>query len=354
MIVIQVKESRLQDVVHLFTQAGFDLYLGDETSPSLSPTSDDVAPFDYPPALNKPKAAVFTRADPSPSALSTATSADSTNTNPVSGRQSPRTKSHSPTSGEVRLLDPDLACVGLSDEFGVDHWGLKIIKLVFTPELISGNSSAKACPKASRSNGSETSSDVSPTSLFPTRIYYRSGSSSSFSSEDDDGYFSHSPQNVSQTSLPTNAFRSETDLSSAFSRSPGCKSSSKHAVPPYLGAITPIIPKAQSQSQDTPGASSRPAPAGARSGVPFFSFTRTREGSSLTADVHLLATLFPPQERHMVICSGELDAADSGYDAGHSSDDEDAEYKNQDKTLKCLQVDLRRFGLGKSWYSLPP
>ena len=69
----------------------------------------------------------------------------------------------------------------------------------------------------------------------------------------------------------------------------------------------------------------------------------------MTADVHLLATLFPPHERHMVISSGELEAADSQLEGENISDDESDEsddlFSGSD-SLKCLQIDLRRFGLG--------
>lgn len=82
--------------------------------------------------------------------------------------------------------------------------------------------------------------------------------------------------------------------------------------------------------------------------VPFFSFTRTPEGSSLTTSAGLLAALFPPSERYMVICGGELDGADermARQERGiEDPDDDDA--SNLDSTLKCLQIDLRKYGLG--------
>jgi hypothetical protein len=52
----------------------------------------------------------------------------------------------------------------------------------------------------------------------------------------------------------------------------------------------------------------------------------------------------------MVLCSGELDAADNRLANGIESDDEDEDQEEGTfylrNTLKCLQVDLRRFGLG--------
>ena len=93
--------------------------------------------------------------------------------------------------------------------------------------------------------------------------------------------------------------------------------------------------------------------------MPFFSFTRTPEGSSLAAPVALLAALFPASERHMVMCSQELDVVDSRAASperwarvdgdGEEDEDEDGEgaLPEPEGTLKCLQIDLRKFGLGE-------
>jgi len=57
----------------------------------------------------------------------------------------------------------------------------------------------------------------------------------------------------------------------------------------------------------------------------------------------------------MVICSGELDAADNRLANGIESEDEDDEQEENTfylgNALKCLQIDLRRFGLGE-WQNL--
>ena len=269
---------------------------------------------------------------------------------PSTGQQSPRNKSHSPTSGEVRILLPDLACVGLSDELGVDHWGLKIVKLVAFPELI------PSFHKSTSRFKSEPSLDAELTKLYlssPSRSNFTSasiytygdgGSGSDSSSSEDDGYFSHSPQNVSVASLSTNTSRSYSDLPSAFHSPKLTSSPSKHRV----GSITLPYP-VPSLAEVHKLRSNRSAAAKTDSRVPFFSFTRTPEGSSLTADVHLLATLFPPHERHMVICSGELDVADYHLEGGDSSDECDEFDDLSDSrcySLKCLQIDLQRFGLG--------
>jgi hypothetical protein len=233
------------------------------------------------------------------------------------------------------LLPSDFACVGLSDEFGVDHWGLKIVKLVAFPDLISS-------PKTSQYTISSDSSilPISPLTSAPIFEFIPPAAdysdSSSSSSNDDDGYFSHSPQSLSYESLTKPAFRSSSSLTKSTKSSPH-RPPSKHLVSSMIGSVT------------MPNRSPRPSTGEPQ--APFFSYTRTPEGSSLTADVYILATLFPPNERHMVICSGELDAADHRLLSGTESDDD---YEDQEQgtsylgnSLKCLQVDLRKFGLGE-------
>ena len=253
------------------------------------------------------------------------------------------------------MLIPDLACVGLSDELGVDHWGLKIVKLVAFPDLI---------PSFHKSSPQKGSLDThlnnphlpesSHSDFTSPSISYNSGDDSDSvvsSSSEDDGYFSYSPENASVASLGSNTSRSYSDLQSAYS-SKLTSSPSKH----FCGSIAPLspilpkllspLPHSVSPFPEVHESSSAAAKVDSR--VPFFSFTRTPEGSSLTADVHLLATLFPPHERHMVISSGELEAADSQLEGGNSSDESD-EFDNLfsgSDSLKCLQIDLRRFGLG--------
>ncbi|KAF5333604.1 hypothetical protein D9611_002506 [Ephemerocybe angulata] len=267
-----VKESELQQVLQILSAHGFDLYSPETTDLSATPRSPQTA-------ANAPA--------------------------------SPRSKSHSPTSSDVRILSPDLACVGLSDEFGVDHWGLKIVKLVAFPDLI---------PTPSPSDSRNSS---------------QSDFSSSTSSEDD-GYFSHSPQNTSSnsslyTSRSPSRLHSYDDLCTPLT-SPS-KSASKHTFTPSLSTHRSVYPSSSQYPTHQQ----------------FFSFTRTPEGSSLTADACVLATLFPPHERHMVICGGELAAADERIVNGVNPDDSDEEdYEDTDVLMyKCLQLDLRKFGLDK-------
>lgn len=357
----KVKESRIQEAMSLFESAGFHLYSSNSNSPFSSAIRDDFLTIER---TSKSTGAVLTRSIanidtlPTPSCESVKpTSPLKFNDAPSTGQQSPRNKSHSPTSGEVRLLPPDLACVGLSDELGVDHWGLKIVKLVAFPDLI---------PSFRTITPSSLDPDLTdpyllqsclPPNFTSASTFHTSDNGDSDTSSDsgeDNGYFSHSPKNSSIVSLGSNTSRSYSDLPSISTSPKLTMSPSKHFVA-NIAPLTPILPKLQPLlPYSVPpftgvSASSRSAVAKPDSRVPFFSFTRTPEGSSLTADVHLLATLFPPHERHMVICSGELDAADSRLEGEDSSDEYDSEYNemsSRSNSLKCLQIDLRRFGLG--------
>jgi hypothetical protein len=268
-----------------------------------------------------------------------------------------RSKSHSPTSGEVDVLAPDLACVGLSDEH-VENWGLKIVKLVAFPELIPSTKmslhsitdqtrfySRNAAARPYDDSESPFFEPFSTVSTPPTRGRRQttSSSSSSSSSSGEDGYFSHSPTSNDLSSSPVSsaASRSYPDVTKSLnSMGPSFKPVTKRLITP-LSPIdpTPNTRRPKLTEVDTAGGpiSSRPA------SVNFFSFTRTSEGSSLTTDVSLLAALFPPNERHMVICSGELDAVDSSDTEVIAAEDDE----HSSGILKCLQIDLRRFGLGE-------
>ena len=353
---LKVKEARIQEAMALFELAGFHLYSSNSNPPVPSHFSSIIKNHHHSTGCTSKnthgKGAVL---------ISSIDGQSCDNVKPVSalddcpstGQQSPRNQSHSPTSGEVRMLNPDLACVGLSDELGVDHWGLKIVKLVAFPELIPSFHKRTLYPMAEPTyltNHHLSQSSRSSASIFHT---YGDDSASDSSSSGDDGYFSHSPENASLASLGSNTSRSYSDLP-IVSHSPKSTSSpSKHFVG-SIAPLSPILPKLQPPlPYSVPPftevhKSSRSAVAKTDSRVPFFSFTRTPEGSSLTADVHLLATLFPPHERHMVISSGELDAADSRLEVGDSSDecDEFDDLSFGSNSLKCLQIDLRRFGLG--------
>jgi len=317
----------------LLASAGFEIYSGDAASP-IQPTgpypfqTSEVHPSTLP-ENHLPRARSVT----DPTLQTTAPSHLSQIGRTALGVQ--RKKSHSPTLADVRLLPSDLACVGLSDDPGVDHWGLKIVKLVAFPELISSS----ACPR------SALAATISPYTEKPSSLLFdlapavslhnspTSSSSSLLSEDEDDGYFSHSPPAESYSPNLTPASRCHSDT---FRKPPSMRSRPKKS--------TAYTSQNHKWTASIPSLSLAP--------VPFLSYTRTSEGSSLTADVYVLSTLFPPSERHMVNSSGELDDADQrvkngigAAEPGYSPDDETLPQMN---ILSCLQIDLQRFGLGTS------
>ncbi|KAL1723479.1 hypothetical protein EV715DRAFT_246024 [Schizophyllum commune] len=331
---IIVKESRLAEVMNLFSVAGFDLYStcppeSPMLSPITSPSLDDAHAAD-----KHSTGAVLTRTRSNVDGASTAPSRSSSMDN---DHESSR-KSHSPVNGDVKVPGEDLTCIGLVDS-EVESWALKIIKLVAFPDLIQLPSQDSAATPHPQDRPLTPS-----TPLFEDADPFFSSSHSapsddSSSSSDEDGYFSHSPggehSSSSSSATSASASRSSTDLTST--REPShLTSASKHVV----SSLTPLT----SLNADTPRATPFPS-SSKRSTVSFFSFTRSPEGSSLTAGSDILAALFPPAERHMVLCGGELDAADARA-AGQPVPDEDND-ADDSACLKCLQIDLRRFGLDK-------
>ena len=264
-----------------------------------------------------------------------------------------RDKSHSPSSTDVTILPSKLACVGLDDE-SVDSWSLKVVKLVAFPDLIPVKES-HLLRRSRSTNGTKVTINkkLSETTIPSFLSWARRDSdftdSISSSSEEDEGYLSHSPRRDLPQILPTTGSRSYPDLSHAVpSLTPSFKPAAKQFVS-QVPSLSPIELKLLSHTQ-----SGIHSPVGQQMtsmypSVPFFSFTRTSEGSSLTTDVTLLSALFPPGERDMLICAGELDALD--MHAADSDSDSDQDQNNdalsEGGTLKCLQIDLRRFGLGE-------
>ncbi|KAJ7571852.1 hypothetical protein C8J56DRAFT_845220 [Mycena floridula] len=393
---ILVKESRIQEAMSLFQSAGFDLYNPDTTMlTSPSPTSPQLtsSPVDDR-CPTKEMGKILTRArsstDPSQPSDSLA----------LFTSPRPKTKSPSPMAGEVDILSPDLTCVGLVDEH-VDQWTIKIIKLVAFPDLVPGSTSPDSyeitTPYVFTPSTPLTQDTIHSSTTFPlprpdSPSSDVSSSTSISSSEDDDGYFSHSPsRNLSSSSLVTSATsKSCTDLSKFSERSHrqsisegsissrSSKSSHfKHHSRNLIFPMSPIAATPRSMQRSDPFDKVSAAditPIGINAGennapvvqrkktvrpsykIPFFSLTRTLEGTSFTTSVEVLATLFPPSQRFMVICGGELDGADdriakrqnesSGSEDEVSGDDDDP-IKEQESILKCLQIDLRRFGLDK-------
>lgn len=306
----------------LLASAGFEIYSGDGASP-IRP----IRSYPFQTSEDHPSASPD---DHLPRARSVTDPSQTTT-------PSQRKTSHSPTLADVRLLPSDLACVGLSDDPGVDHWGLKIVKLVAFPELISSSvfpRSALATTSPYTEKHSSLLFDLTPAVPFQNSSPKSSGSSL-LSEDADDGYFSHSPQAESYSPILTPASRCHSDT---FRNTPSRSKKSTSQNHKWTASI-PSLPLAPP------------------SGLPFLSYTRTSEGSSLTGDVFVLSTLFPPSERHMVNSSGELDDADQrlkngmgAAELGYSPDDETLPQMN---ILSCLQIDLQRFGLGTYSILLP-
>lgn len=132
---------------------------------------------------------------------------------------------------------------------------------------------------------------------------------------------------------------------------------------------------ASSSSSPSPSSS----PTRQRQQQPFFSLTRTTPphsttcSSSLTTDIHLLAVLFPPTERHWIFCGDEFErleeeeAEDTWEELNDDDDNGPQRSASPSKRdlkgrgslpggkegsggggfLRCLHVDLQDFGLGE-------
>ncbi|KAJ7721183.1 hypothetical protein DFH07DRAFT_858084 [Mycena maculata] len=348
---IFVKEQHLGEAMGLFAAAGFALYAAD---PNLLTALLAPAPL---PVLTRERSS----SAPLPSTRAASKSSSRSGHSRAGSKGKVREKAFStPTSGPpkpsaspvraVRVLAPDLACVGLADD-AADHWALKIVKLVAFPDLIPLPSPLRARPRR------------------PATV------------DEDAGYFSHSPSpTIGEPDLepdpgPEVAKEDENEHENVIMNgNAGVQPSRARPVPSRLDALP--SPLAWLQPPDTdadPSVNEEPQPladvqksqSGPEPRIPFFSFTRTPEGSSLTAGARVLAALFPRAERHMVICAGELDAADvaadSSFDADSDADelsspcdvdyDSDEEYESDKEDemdgplLWALQVDLRGAGL---------
>ncbi|EJD01303.1 uncharacterized protein FOMMEDRAFT_21720 [Fomitiporia mediterranea MF3/22] len=319
-------------------------------------------------------------------------------------------KSMSPTAAPVEVLAPDLACVGLN-ESAADFWTLKILTLVGYPELIPLPGMQAQTWHDMRRNSLTDSlygshSDVAPHDrcsspiagpLSPSAVFshdeedleaggkrleeepkflrlssspkpFCHDSLSSCSSSDDEEYFS--------SSSPYN--RTRIDLDSTPSLASTTSQSSARSLPEHLDELQkierPHLNKISTTAgplpSNVPSAELRDAFRASRSTrnkalrVPFFSFTRTAEGSSLTTDICVLSSLFGLDDRHMVICSGTLlevgddlnacGAAEQQFGVGDKQrvfNLEGSDSLDEDEpapgTMKCLQIDLQKFGLDK-------
>lgn len=379
-MLLQVKRARLPEVIPILAAAGYDLYSSDpnnltaQMSPFHSPSlrgSDDGTPLD----LSSGAILTRTRSNTGDSLNGRAAMLMSLpppalpEEEPASNSAPPRpnafrTKSLSPASSDVQLLPTDLTCVGLADD-AADVWALKIVKLVAYPELV--------VPKTANVESTPLSKPMPPYSGTPQVTPPRTPSpSTSVSSDGEDGYFSASPPNGSSTSLVSSSPSRSAESLPLTSSNPEARKAA--ARPSHLhrinsSALQPLTaahvrePHSAVASPLSPGPAPSSRPGRHRSAaasnsatpnyaIPFFSLTRTQEGSSLTAPTTVLTSLFPPSERHMVICSDELDALDSPTragaeaDANDEMDDEGHEMGDKNGPMRCLQIDLRQFGLG--------
>ncbi|KAI0335648.1 hypothetical protein GY45DRAFT_1366722 [Cubamyces sp. BRFM 1775] len=407
-----VKEGRLAEVMSLLGSAGFDLYLSDPTnltaqistfaSPLVSPTSEDdqsISIID----LNTLHAAgrtgfdtdggiVFTRSRSNTSGTTSSSGSRSRDllhrmssgqddlhdhsapeAEPASASPAPGTRpalnramSHSPSACDVRVLAPDMTCVGLSDD-SADTWGLKIVKLVAFPELILGPAitPVRASDKPARAPRSRTPDMLS--ALPEEHIHVLSfnegdvGSGSDTTTRVAPESPKKDPMAGDDPESPSLGYDHDADTDDSSSGDEGdADARSRRPRLEKLDTLRTIKPSEKkssqsSRSRSTSSTSSESAPPPL---VPFFSFTRTPEGSSLAAPVSLLATLFPASERHMVMCSQELDVLDSRNASPERWAQEEEESLEEDEDaggalpepqgmLKCLQIDLRKFGLEK-------
>ncbi|KAI0772105.1 hypothetical protein BD413DRAFT_604214 [Trametes elegans] len=405
---IFVKEGRLAEVMTLLGSAGFDLYLSDPTnltaqistfaSPLTSPTGADDQAVSFI-DLNTFKGSgrnsfdtdggiVFTRSRSNTNGTSSSSGSRSRDQNERSSlldeprmpeaemdshspipsvRPAPsRTPSHSPSGCDVRVLSPDMTCVGLSDD-SADTWGLKIVKLISFPELIVGTSVAPTVPEK-RTRHARVPSPLELSALPEEHIHVLSfgegevGSGSDTTTRVGPESPKKDPAAADDVESPiAELVRGPPDDTLDGDDSSDDGENARRCRPKlaHLDSLrtakaasqgSPVSPRSRSTS--TSSSESAPPPL-----VPFFSFTRTPEGSSLAAPVSLLAALFPASERHMVMCSQELDILDSQNasperweeeDGGLLDDaDTDGELPEPQGTLKCLQIDLRKFGLEK-------
>lgn len=316
-----------------------------------------------------------------------------------------RSQSHSPSGCDVSVLAPDLTYVGLRDD-SAETWGLKIVKLVAFPELIVGRD-GKPIDSAgrSRSNSLAMLSRCSPPPSVLNGVHpplgsagvpglhvvisgsdgeggNASGSDTTTrvgpdSPKEDPALFAEpeSPLYDSSEERPWEEAEGDTSDddsdSEPFDDEHGRQRSHSETRPRLthhdtVDTLQTVDTVLTTDTVRPPAAGPRERSASVSSSasscasiispppVPFFSFTRTAEGSSLTAPVELLAALFPPSERHMVICSDELDVLDSRAvsptaDPGAEEDEEDDDEgaREAQGPMRCLQIDLRKFGLDK-------
>ncbi|KAJ1311045.1 hypothetical protein OPQ81_009550 [Rhizoctonia solani] len=187
----------------------------------------------------------------------------------------------------VEAVAADLAVIGLNEEAS-DSWLSRMILLMLYPNMIiTPWASPAACkPQDEMDLESETPAELdNHCSPCDEEGQYPDRSASPVSPT-----ASHSP-------AASTSSRAEATSSTVRSQSTRSRSSRRSASPPQ----------------------------------PFFSFTRAKgECASVVADVRLLASLFPPVDRHMVLSAHELEGVD---EIAMTSGDVKA-------AMRCLTIDL--------------
>jgi hypothetical protein len=194
----------------------------------------------------------------------------------------------------VEAVAADLAVIGLNEDAS-DSWLSRMILLMLYPNMIvTPWASPSACkPRDETDLESETPAEL-------------------------DNHCSPDDGEEHQDDHPASPTSPAASLSPAASASPHAQATSSTV-----------------RSQSTTLRSSRRS---ASPPQPFFSFTRAKgECASVVADVRLLASLFPPADRHMVLSAHELEGVD---EIALTSGDVKA-------AMRCLTIDLPH-GLGKS------
>ncbi|CAE6434298.1 hypothetical protein ACGC1H_001412 [Rhizoctonia solani] len=112
---------------------------------------------------------------------------------------------------------------------------------------------------------------------------------------------------------------------------PDCSASPASPVASHSPAASASSRSGPTSSVRSPSTRQRSSRRSASPPQPFFSFTRAKgECASVVADVRLLASLFPPADRHMVLSAHELEGVD---EIAMTSGDVKA-------AMRCLTIDL--------------
>lgn len=226
-------------------------------------------------------------------------------------KTTPRGYSFSPGNRpDICVLPSDLVVVGLSDDS--DAWATKLIRLLLFSEEVQAAVPSARKERTSFDEPKKSNGVGEPKKVFPTMASVPERRPAEDEDDEED--------NASYHSLDE-----DEAVADDVSESSGSESDSDAS----------CLASSSSTSQ------------------PFFSLTRTclyssSTSSSLTSDIHLLAALFPPNERHWIFCADEFERL--GIRDGDEFDEgenDGVEERDEGSFLRCLHVDLQDFGLGE-------